>query len=52
VRPGLALAVSGGRSWWAHRECTGINIELTIFLEKAEDLMAILESAKFSGGYH
>jgi len=23
-------AVSGGRSWRAHRECTRINIELTI----------------------
>jgi len=29
--------VGGGRSWWAHRECTRISIELTIVPEKAED---------------
>jgi hypothetical protein len=44
LRPGLALAVSGGRSWWAHDECTRINIELTILPEKAEDYLHFLES--------
>ncbi|HWN86484.1 MAG TPA: hypothetical protein VNN99_15070, partial [Vicinamibacterales bacterium] len=43
VRPSVQrpTAVSGGRSWWAHRECTRINIELTILPEKAEDLMNV-----------
>jgi hypothetical protein len=34
------------------RPSTRINIELTILAEKLEDLMAILESARFSGGFH
>ena len=38
MRPSLVLAVSGGRSWRAHRECTPINVELMFLPEKAEDV--------------
>ena len=34
----------GGRSWWAHRENTRIDIQLTIPPEKAEDYLHFLES--------
>ena len=40
----LASAVSGGRSWWAHRQYTRINIELTTLPEKVEDYLHFLES--------
>jgi len=43
-------AAGGGRSWWAHHECTRVNIELTIRPEKAEDRMGILKSARVSRG--
>ena len=32
---------SGGRSWWAHRQFTRINIELTILRKKIEELMNV-----------
>ena len=35
------VVVSGGRRWWAHRESSRINIELTILPEKAEDVMEL-----------
>ena len=37
-------AVGGGRSWWAHRQYTRINTELTILPEKVEDYLHFLES--------
>ena len=45
MRPG------GGRTWWAHFEFTRINIEPIILKNKIEELMALLESAVFSGVY-
>jgi len=44
LRPGLELADSGGRTWWAHRDRTRIDIELTILSEKAEDYLHLLET--------
>ena len=41
MRRAVVLAVSGGRTWRAHRESNRINIELTILPEKAEDLMNV-----------
>ena len=32
-------AVGGGRSWWAHRQYTRINTELTILPEKVEETL-------------
>jgi hypothetical protein len=32
---------SGGRTWWAHFEFTGINITPTILPEKIEELMNV-----------
>lgn len=43
--------VCGGRSWWAHHRFSRVDIELTILPEKVEELMALLESAVFSGVY-
>ena len=45
-------ACSGGRRWWAHHQFSPINIALMILPEKADDLMAVLESEAFSGGDH
>jgi hypothetical protein len=41
----------GGRTWWAHVRSTPVNIGPTIPSEKIEDLLEILESVTFSGGY-
>ncbi len=43
IKTQLARAIarnpgSDGRTWWAHVEFTGINIELTILYNKIEDL--------------
>ena len=46
-----AAAVSGGRSWWAQRECTRISIELTILPEKVEDYLHFLESVCLSASF-
>ena len=35
---GLASALDGGRTWWAHFEFTRINIEPTILRKKFEDV--------------
>jgi len=45
---GLASALVGGRSWWAHFEFTRINIELTILRKKFEDL----RQAGLCDGWH
>ncbi len=49
MRDGPVSSFVGGRSWWAHFNLTRINIELTMPKNQFEEILEILEVARFSG---